>query len=75
MNNNHFLFIYFLICIKFAFIYPKIYDVYQLQRIDGEDGNILLDVVDYHILKLIVTGAGTLYTGILPTKKSQINEI
>ena len=52
----------------FITINSQINDNYELQSLDG---NSLIDVFDYHNLKLVVSTSGNIYEGIPPTKKSQ----
>ena len=63
---NFFLFIFIFIVVN-----SQINDDYELQSLSGEDGNSLIDVVDYHNLKLVVSSSGNIYEGIIPQKKSQ----
>ena len=67
--KNPFLLFIFL----FMSMNSQINDEFELQSLSGENGNSLIDVVDYHNLKLIVSTSGNIYKGILPQKVSKTN--
>ena len=73
INFIYFLFFYIIIKLRIKFTLSQINDIYEVHDITGEEGSKLVDVVDYHNLKLIVSALGNIYTGIPPTKKSQSN--
>ena len=73
INFSYFLFFYIIIKLKIKFTLSQINDIYEVHSISGEEGSKLVDAVDYHNLKLIVSVLGNIYTGIPPTKKSQSN--
>jgi len=61
----------------FIYIYitvnSQINDNYELQSLIDEDGKSLIDVADYHNLKLVVSSSGNIYKGIPSQKVSQTN--
>jgi len=62
--------IFICICI---IVNSQINDNYELHSLNDEDGKSLIDVVDYHNLKLVVSSSGNIYKGIPPQKVSQTN--
>jgi len=52
-------------------ISSQIYDNYELQSLTDEEGYSLIDFVDYHNLKLVISSSGNIYKGIIPQKVSQ----
>ena len=65
--------LYFLITLIFRFIINQINDNFQLNDIEGEDGNTFLDITDNNDLKLLISTSKIIYQGIPPTKKSTTN--
>jgi len=64
-----YLFVLFIFILKS--INSQIYDNYQLQSLTDEEGYSLIDFVDYHNLKLVISSSGNIYKGIIPQKVSQ----
>ena len=70
-NISYFKCLFSLFIFIFITINSQINDNYELQSLNDEDGNSLIDVVDYHNLKLVVSSSGNIYEGIPPQKVSQ----
>ena len=77
MNSYQNLFCFKCLFSLFIFIFinvnSQIEDNYQIQSLNDEDGNSLIDVVDYHNLKLVISSSGNIYEGIVPQKVSKTN--
>ena len=79
MNSYKNLFlIYFnymsLICFlffKFVYIFSQINDIYNVYNINGEEGFDLVDIKDYHNLRLVVSTSKRIYKGIPPIQVTQ----
>ena len=65
--------LYFLITLVFRFIINQIYDNFELNDIEGEEGNTFLDITDNNDLKLLISTSKIIYQGIPPTIKSTTN--
>ena len=70
-NSSYFKYLYFLFIFIFINVNSQINDNYELHSLNDKDGNSLIDVVDYHNLKLVVSSSGNIYEGIIPQKISQ----
>ena len=70
-KSSYFKCLYFLFIFIFINVNSQIEDNYEIQSLNDEDRNSLIDVVDYHNLKLVVSSSGNIYEGIIPQKKSQ----
>ena len=68
--KNNFLFI--LILININLILPQINDNFALNTLE-EGIYDLLDVTDYHNMKLVVSTSKSIYIGFLPNKKIETN--
>ena len=69
---NKFVCIIYIIILHLSFIIGDIYDNYASQHLEEGEYD-LLDVSDYHNLKLIVSSSKKIYTGIPPQLKVQTN--
>ena len=69
---NKFVCIIYIIILHLSFIIGEIYDNYVSQHLEEGEYD-LLDVSDYHNLKLIVSSSKKIYTGIPPQLKVQTN--
>ena len=67
---NYLSFISLFIFLQIGFIFSQINDSYEAYNIEGE-GYSLIDIKDYHNLKLVVSTSKNIYKGIPPTKISQ----
>ena len=72
-KNFLFSLISILYILKIEFIYCEEDENYITSSLDGEEGNYLLDVKDYHNLNIIVSTSKKIYLGIPPTYKSTTN--
>ena len=77
MNSYQNLFCFKCLFSLFIFIFTnvnsQIEDNYEIQSLNDEDRNSLIDVVDYHNLKLVISSSGNIYEGIVPQKVSKTN--
>ena len=62
-----------IIILKLKIILTETSDNYISNNLEGEEGNYLLDVVDYHNLQILFSTSGNIYTGIPPTYKIHTN--
>ena len=70
----HYLKLFFIIIIlKIGIILSETSENYITNYLEGEEGNYLLDVVDYHNLHILLSTSGKIYTGIPPSFKAQTN--
>jgi len=73
-QNLHYLILFFFIInLKIRIIFSETIDNYISDSLEGEEGNYLLDVVDYHNLHILLSTSGKIYEGIPPSYKSQTN--
>ena len=70
-NLSYFKCLFLLLIFLFQTVNCQINDNFELQSLSEENGNSLIDIVDYHNLKLVVSSSGNIYEGIPPQKKSQ----
>jgi hypothetical protein len=59
--------------LKIEIISSETSENYISNNLEGEEGNYLLDVIDYHNLYILLSTSGNIYTGIPPTYKVYTN--
>ena len=70
----HYLILFIIITIlKIGIISSETSENYISNNLEGEEGNYLLDVIDYHNLYILLSTSGNIYTGIPPTYKVYTN--
>ena len=65
---NYWSLIILCIIVKFGKIFNQINDDFKMNFLSEETGKSLIDVKDYHNLKLIISTSGNIYKGIPPEK-------
>ena len=70
---HHLKLFFIIIILKIRIILSETSENYISNNLEGEEGNYLLDVVDYHNLHILLSTSGNIYTGIPPTYKIHTN--